>query len=181
MRRYKTQDARYKQYSKINFQIPIWLLVLVCYLSLVTCSFALVSGSELVENAHKYDKKVIEFQGEVIGDIMDRGDHVWMNVNDGTRAIGIWAKKEMVSDIAVMGDYTHIGDQVKVTGTFYRADPQHGGDLDIRASKIEVLKTGYKVEHPINRVKVIFAIVLFVLVLGLHLYFVAKKRLGPKS
>ena len=175
MRRHKRQDARCKR-------LPIWGLILPCFLYLASCSLAtVVSGNELVDQAHKYDKQVVEFQGEVIGDIMARGDHVWMNVNDGTRAIGIWAKKELVADIEVTGDYNHIGDQVKVTGVFYRADPKHGVDLDIRAARIEVFKTGYEIKHPIDPRKVWLAGILFALTLGVHLFYVIRKRLKAKA
>ncbi|MFH1576537.1 MAG: hypothetical protein ABID35_03250, partial [Candidatus Margulisiibacteriota bacterium] len=70
------QDTRYKQSSKIKMpklDIGIWLLYLGNW------SFAsTVSGNELVENAKQYNGKLIEYEGEVIGDIMKRGDHAWL-------------------------------------------------------------------------------------------------------
>jgi len=34
------------------------------------------------------------------------------------------------------------GDTVEVTGVLHRACPQHGGDLDLHATRLEVLTTG---------------------------------------
>lgn len=129
-----------------------------------------VNGNELVKNAHLYDGKIIEYQGEVIGDIMVRGRHVWLNVNDGTCAIGIWAEKSLVQNIKHTGDYNYIGDTIKVRGIFHRACPEHGGDLDIHAHEISIIEEGYKVEHPINPIKVVVAVILFMAVLMVIFY-----------
>ncbi len=142
MKRNKKQEARYKQYSKFKLQIPnlnfgFWILFLVCYLSLASCTLASpISSDKLINDAKFYDNTTVTIQGECIGDIMARGNHVWVNVNDGPNAIGIWAEKELVKDIVHTGSYNFIGDQVKITGIFHRACQIHGGDLYINAENI---------------------------------------------
>ncbi len=172
------QDTRYKQYSNSNFQFPnrfwlliIWSLVIIWLLSLGDWLFAeSISGNDLVENAKLYDGKTIEFQGEVIGDIMARGKHAWLNVNDGSRAIGIWTSKELTQKIKHIGGYRYLGDKIKVIGVFNRACSQHGGDLDIHATEISILERGEKIEHPVNPVKAALALILFVAALAAVFY-----------
>ena len=50
----------------------------------------LVDSSILIEHAKSYDYQTVTFEGEVIGDIMVRDDYAWINVSDGSNAIGIW-------------------------------------------------------------------------------------------
>ncbi|MFC1637524.1 DNA-binding protein [Candidatus Margulisiibacteriota bacterium] len=134
------------------------------------------TGQELVEKAAEFDGKQVEMQGEVIGDVMVRGEYAWINVNDGTRTIGIWVKKGLVENITYVGDYNHLGDMVKFSGVFHRACRQHGGDLDVHAAKLEIAQEGDLVDHPVSPYKIAAAVLLFVLTLGSHLFFVAKKR-----
>jgi len=128
-----------------------------------------VTGNDLVEDARFYDGARIEFTGEVIGDIMAREDFVWLNVNDGSRAIGVWAKKDLVKNIKTAGDYNNVGDRIKVNGIFNRACREHGGDLDIHAESIYLLEKGHPIEHPIGLSKIILTVVLFLILLGVIL------------
>lgn len=165
-----------------KLDIGIWLLVIVWLLYLGNWSFAsTVSGNELVENAKQYNGKLIEYEGEVIGDIMKRGDHAWLNVNDGQRAIGIWASEKQINDIKYLGDYNHIGDKIMVTGFFQRACGQHGGDLDIHALKLIILEQGHEVKHPVSQWKITLAIILLVITLAVQLFFIWKARLAAKA
>lgn len=47
-----------------------------------TASAKPIDSSTLINNAFKYDGKVVEFQGEAIGEIMKRGDFAWVNIHD---------------------------------------------------------------------------------------------------
>lgn len=145
----------------LNFAFCILIFALV-----FPAQARVVSGNDLVEDAQFYDGARIEYVGEVIGDLMARGEHVWLNVNDGSRAIGVWANQKLTQDIKTKGDYNHIGDKIMVVGVFHRACPEHGGDLDIHAEKITVIEKGSKIEHPINPVKAVLTFLLLVLVLG---------------
>ena len=100
-----------------------------------------ISSIELINNAKLYDGKTVVYEGEVIGDVMVRGDYAWINLNDGLNAIGIWIPKTLIKDILYEGSYKSKGDWLEVTGTFSRSCAYHGGDLDIHAQAIR--KTGY--------------------------------------
>lgn len=147
----------------------IYLLFIICCLGLPSHA-APVSSNDLVEDALHYDGARIEYIGEVVGDLMVRGEHVWLNVNDGNRAIGVWAKKSLVKNIKHTGGYRYLGDKIKVVGIFNRACPEHGGDLDIHAQKLSVIQEGHKIEHPINPSKGILAVIFFIAVLALIFY-----------
>jgi hypothetical protein len=139
--------------------------------------YAQTSASlDLINNAKQYDNKTISYEGEVIGDVMVRGDHAWVHVNDGTIAIGIWAPKTLIKDIHYAGDYHKKGDIVEVLGTFHRSCSEHGGDLDIHASKIIKLTSGSSVILPINRKKVYVGVFSLIFVL----LFYALKKLWTK-
>ncbi len=101
-----------------------------------------VSSAELLNDAKQYDGKAVVYQGEAIGDIMIRGDHAWVNLNDGGAAIGIWIRKIDLKDIAYLGSYRAKGDVIEVTGTFNRSCREHGGDLDIHAQEIKKVSSG---------------------------------------
>ncbi len=124
------------------------LLILITGLMLVSTTFVHASDSkvsiyDLIENAKEYDGKEVVLEGEVIGDILDRGEYVWVNISDGNNsAIGIYMSKELSSVIQTTGNYKTSGDRIRVVGTFQRACKDHGGDLDIHASSVELVSQG---------------------------------------
>ncbi len=113
--------------------------------------------NELIEGALTYDGQTVTVEGEAIGDIMLRGDAGWVNLNDGTNAVGVWAPAALLRRIRNVGRYRVKGDTVRVTGMFYRADPRHGGDLDIQAARLEVLATGGRQPVALNRRRLVAA------------------------
>lgn len=97
---------------------------------------------DLIEGSMVYDGQVVTVEGEVIGDVMIRRREGWINISDGSGAIGVWGAPDIVGVVKVGGSYKMTGDRVRVTGTFRRADPAQGGELDVHASKIEVVEPG---------------------------------------
>ena len=118
---------------------------------------ALISSTELIDQAEKYDGQIIEYQGEVIGDVMLRGENGWVNVSDGKAALGIWAPKTMLKNIKITGGYRNIGDTVRIKGIFFRSSRDHGGDLMIEALDITIARPGHKIERRIQHNKLIVA------------------------
>jgi len=152
-----------------------FFFVILCLVSINSSSncYAQTSTSlDLLNNAKQYDGKTISYKGEVIGDVMIRGNYAWLHVNDGTIAIGIWAPKTLIEDIRYAGDYHKKGDIVEVTGTFHRSCSEHGGDLDIHASEIKKVISGSPVIQPISRKKVYIGVYSLMLVL---LFYTLKK------
>jgi hypothetical protein len=134
-----------------------------------------VTSDDLINNAKDYDKKEVVYSGEVIGDIMKRGENVWVNISDGINAIGVWMTSDEAKEIKYTGKYNFTGDTVKVNGIFNRACSEHGGDLDIHASKIEVIKQGFTATKKINYIYIIISVILLAVALFLNLFILKKK------
>jgi len=122
-------------------------IVLVLY---GPCFAQSISSDELINNAKQYNGKTVSYSGEVIGDIMVRKEHAWVNVNDGKNAIGIWIQKELTNNIQYTGRYNVKGDILEIKGIFHRSCLEHGGDLDIHAQSITKISPGSKIPRAIN-------------------------------
>ncbi len=143
-----------------------------------------VNSASLVENASAWDGRVVVFKGEAIGEAMARGKMAWIHLNDdaymwknieeGAKLKGynsghaVWVPAEMGIRIRFFGDFKHEGDVVKVVGIFHAACPEHGGDMDIHATTLEVVRFGHPVRHVINASRAILAAILIVLALILY-------------
>ena len=126
-----------------------------------------VSSTELINKSRDYDGKAVVYQGEVIGDVMARGEFAWINLNDGKNAIGVWIKKDLTSSIAYTGAYKTGGDVVEVTGVFHRSCLDHGGDLDIHAQNLRRIEGGKDLEEKLSarRVKASWGLGAMVIIL----------------
>ena len=131
--------------------------VVSCQLSVASVLFLLsvayaqpIFSTALIKNAKQYDGKIVVYAGEVIGDIMVRGEFAWINVNDNKNAIGIWAAKELTKTISNTGSYKSKGDEIEITGIFHRTCVEHGGDLDIHAQTIRKIGSGGVTEEIIS-------------------------------
>ena len=148
-----------KSFKDLKIKRFIWTLSLGFWILMFGFSAnAQVSSTDLLNNPNSYNGKSILYKGEVVGDIMDH----WVNINDGNAAIGIWVKEKIALDeIAYLGDYKTNGDQIIVNGIFNKACSAHGGDLDIHAQHLEVVKLGGPIEHPLDMLKVYSLLTLF--------------------
>ena len=108
-----------------------------------------VDSNTLIEQAIAYDGQEVVFTGEGIGDVLNAGDHVWLNLSDGSNAIGVWVDKALTGDIQNVGRYAKHGDTVQIRGFFHRVCPDHGGDLDLHAQSLTLIQRGNTVAHPV--------------------------------
>lgn len=106
-----------------------------------------VTSSELIANSAEYNGQRVVYSGEVVGDVMARKDHAWINVHDGDNAIGVWISASLAGNIKNTGSYKSTGDKIEVTGIFNRACPEHGADLDIHAQGLRILKEGGQIKR----------------------------------
>lgn len=132
--------------KKIITLLVVFVIVFTPY-NTYAVDYMPVDSGKLINNAIKYDAKKVEYQGEVIGDVMKRGEYAWINVNDGNNAIGIYLRTTEVDKIKTVGNYKYKGDIVKILGTFHRACKQHSGELDIHADRLIIVKKGYRINH----------------------------------
>lgn len=139
--------------------LSFMFLVLLALFSLflATASAGIITSTRLIENSKVYNGKEISYQGEVVGDVMVRGEHAWINVNDGVNAMGVWIPAAKTTIIKIRGDYKHRGDVVKIMGVFNRACALHGGDMDIHALSLRVIKRGHLLEHTVKTEKLLLA------------------------
>jgi hypothetical protein len=108
-----------------------------------------ISINQLISESHDFDKKTVMIEAEVILEVLERGDHAWINVNDGSNAIGVYLPIEMTEEIKVFGDYNHRGDIVSITGVFSRNCDEHGGEIDIHATSLKIVERGFVVTNEI--------------------------------
>ncbi len=116
-----------------------------------------VASSRLVEEARALDGARLAFEGEAIGAALSRGGYAWLNLSDGSYAIGIWLPRAETGKVRRYGSYTGKGDLVRVEGVFHRSCPEHGGDLDIHAEQLEIVAAGAPAAHPVGRGRLILA------------------------
>ncbi|HRZ03431.1 MAG TPA: hypothetical protein P5015_03810 [Candidatus Omnitrophota bacterium] len=141
-----------------------------------------VTAAQLIQKAKDFNGKTVIIQGEVIGDVMPRGEFAWLNIDDTSHAIGVWAPKAMVSGIRYTGDYQYKGDTIEVRGRFFRADADLSGELCIRAQKIITLKEGYRTFRILRPAKaeISLALSLVVFCLGSIILFIRKRTPARK-
>lgn len=153
-------------------------LILLCMLAAVSAVSAQSAeppspgSTTLVEDAKDWNGRTVTFTGEAIGEAMRRGTTAWIHLNDdaygladqaGTKLSGFnggiaaWVDARLASRIAFFGDYKHHGDVVEVTGIYHAACPQHGGDTDIHADSLRVVRAGFEVARPIGRPRLLAA------------------------
>jgi hypothetical protein len=109
-----------------------------------------VSSRQLIESSRQFDGKPVKFKGELIGEPMRRGGHLWLNVSDGDFALGVWAPLSALPAVRHFGMYSARGDTVLVRGLFHRSCPEHGGDMDIHAEAITIVAPGETIRHQVK-------------------------------
>jgi hypothetical protein len=155
----KLSAKRYPLNAKILRLLICSFTFCVLYFNF-NCFAQPISSAELINNAKLYDGKTVTYEGEVIGEVMVRGEYAWINVNDGQNAVGIWVNKNLTQDILYAGNYKFKGDGLEITGIFHRACPEHGGDLDIHAQGLRKIRPGRQTLEKLNLGKRNLALVL---------------------
>jgi len=156
--------------------LTITILLSACFIISAAAKEELVTINDLVENALSYDRQTVTVEGEAIGEALERGEYSWVNISDGTNAIGIWMKKEDADSLEYFGDYKHIGDTIQVTGVFSRDCSEHGGDVDIHCSSLKIVKSGHSVSNTVSSTKIIIAAILSFFAVLLAYFYRAKTK-----
>jgi len=135
------------------------------------------SSQELIAEAKLFDGAHVLYGGEIIGEVLRRGDHAWINVYDGDNAIGVWVSSALLENVKHTGSYKYSGDRIRVHGIFHRACPEHGGALDIHAQDLLVVEPGQQVIEELDSKKIlVLAVLLGVLICLLMVRIFLKKR-----
>lgn len=153
------------------FWVAIALIMQASFCGLRESHAEPIPSNELIEKAKSFDGKTVIYRGEAVSAVLKRGDHAWVNLNDGINAIGVWCDAPQVVPIKFVGDYKNRGDIVEVVGIFHRACSVHGGELDIHADVVKVVESGFRVEERTDGVRASFATVLFLITLSIVVIF----------
>lgn len=132
----------------------------------------------LVEQGKYYDGSYVEISGEVIGDIMKRGNTTWINVlsPEGV-AIGVLCPTYLTTPITILGNYKQHGDEVLVRGTFHRFYKEQGGETAITGYELVLLRHGYPTPQRPTPQRILASILLLLIGITLWgLYVHPKKR-----
>ena len=139
----------------------LWLMVYGIFLLSAVCyAQTAISSTELIERAKELNGQEVVYEGELIGEVMTRGNYSWLNLNDGQNAIGVWTGNNFLNLISFAGGYNHRGDWLQVKGVFNRACKTHGADLDIHAQSISLIRRGRIIRHQVVTSKPRQAIIL---------------------
>lgn len=137
-------------------KVPSALCVVVALvvITLSTFSYAetqqTITLNDLIENGKAYDGKKVMVSGEALLEPLEREDGTWININDGTNAMGLWMSKEDAKLIKRFGDYHGKGDILKVEAVFNRACQAHGGDMELHVTRVIHVESGYEFEHQVQ-------------------------------
>lgn len=149
--------------QKVSRLIHYLMVFFLCFLLVggvavsVSAADNPVSINELIDNTSKYDKKSVTLTGEAIGECLERENGCWVNMSDGGNAIGIWMTESDAARITHYGNYRFTGDTITVTGTFYEACPEHGGEPDIHCTQLTMDQEGFERTQSIPKEKVLGA------------------------
>lgn len=115
--------------------------------------------TELINNALKLDKQEIELQGEAVGEVIERDNgKCWINIFDGSNAIGVYIDIEEAKKIGIFGTHKFKGDIVAIKGKLFANDESTGGELDVQGKSLKVMTPGHPILHPVPLWKIIFAV-----------------------
>lgn len=147
------------------------LSLLFCFALVLPSPVGAVTSADIVALTAENDGDRVVFEGEAIGDILDGGkDHSWVNVLSGGTALGVWMPTEAVP-VETLGKYGVRGDTLRVTGVLNVSCAKHGGDFDVHADSIELVRRGGSVEDPVGWWKLGVAAVAGVAALGQSLLY----------
>ncbi len=152
------------------------LVAVVIFLALGRPCVA-ASSRELVAEAKLFDGAHVLYSGEIIGEVLRRGDYSWINVYDGDNAIGVWVPGALLQNVKHAGGYKWLGDRIRVHGIFHRACLEHGGALDIHAQDLLVVDPGQQMIEELDSRKIfVLAVLLGVLICLLTVRIFLKRR-----
>lgn len=153
------------------FKIGLLAFILVIFGYADNC-FAeeITNYNDLIENGKLLDGSEVTIKGEAIGEPMKRGEYTWVNISDGSNAMGIWLKSSDAQKINLYGNNKTKGDTVKILGEFHRACAEHGGDMDIHSLSIEIAEKGYLINKSVNLSKVKLGLILSLITAVLAYY-----------
>lgn len=155
----------------MKIKILLVFSILAFNFQLSAFSAEIASSRRLIEQADLLDGEEVMYRGEAVAAIIKRAGYSWINVNDGSSAIGVWCHNKAADTVKFLGDSKHKGDTLEVRGIFHRACPEHGGELDIHADEVIVTAEGHRVPGRLDVEKLKISVALFLITIVLAFMF----------
>lgn len=169
--------------------------LVVCILLLIFLVESQVFASdkldEILAKPAEYDGRTVTLEGEVVGIAVRSGGAYFIQLNQDSYskksiaeggklygqnlAVPVYLSKDLYEKISFFGDYHNKGDIVKVQGIFNASCEKHGGESDIHANQLNIIKKGYRLKHNLNHFNAAISIALF-LVAILFAFFVRLRQ-----
>ena len=140
-----------------------------------------VSMLELLNSPDLFDGKIIEVEGEAIGEPLLGSDGVWVNIlNEGVN-LGIFVfNPQEVKGITYWGSFRAQGDIIRAKGTFYKECSVHQG-VDLHAYSIEIVEKGSLRKESIPHEKVKWTIIAAIICLMTVIIYLIKGKYGSRA
>lgn len=140
----------------------------------------LVTSGQLYDCPHLFDGVRVQYRGEVVGAVLERGDEAWVQLNDdvyagnigplpahrdfrgGNAGVGVRIDAETARSITHVGGPRARGDIVAVTGEFLRVDETTGEVAIIRSFSAEIVELGGPSARPFRLDRAVVAAALLV-------------------
>lgn len=134
-----------------------------------------VTSSQVFRCPEAFDDLEVAFAGEVIGDVLQRPDGAWVQVNDDAYALetgplidhrqrsgyntgmSVWLPTGLHERVGGVGNADQRGDVILVRGLLDRTDPDDGGGITVRADQIQILAPSAEIEAPFHTLQATIA------------------------
>ena len=137
-----------------------------------------VTSTEVIDCPDAFDRQVVTYVGEVVGDILQRDDGAWVLVNDDAYALeigplqghnqfegtntglSVWLPRPL-PDIQAGGPDRR-GTIIAIDGVIQRTDPADGGGLTLTAltpDTVRIVAEAQPIDRPLNRGQLVAAVV----------------------
>ena len=137
-----------------------------------------VESSQVIECPDAFDRQVVTYVGEVVGDILHRDEGAWLLVNDdmyalevgplqghsqfhgGNTGLSVWLPRPLPQ--LTPGGPDRRGTVLAIDGFIQRTDPADGGGLTLTAlsgDSVRVVAESQAIDRPLNRGQAIAALV----------------------
>lgn len=123
------------------------------------------------------DNKMVSFDCEAVGDIIDAHDGMkWVFVEDEGAALSCLMTAEQADQIDTLGRYEWRGTRLHIEGIYHVADAEESGELDVRAFTVSVLEPGKHQPDKVHWIKLVIGVFFLCVAAGLTMYYNSLKK-----
>ena len=136
---------------------------------------------DVLANPDSFDSKIIEIEGEVVGEVILTDKGAWVNIKNDSYNIGVFAQgKNAFGDIQHWGSYGQQGDWVKIKGVFNKDCSIHQIS-DLHLMSLEIQRAGHSKPTGVSGEKREAAIRFFIICLTTAVIYFIKVKYGKRA